>query len=547
MLHKISTGAQSPFVPVSPQTLFGSFHHNTSSGDAARSGSGPSIDPEQAESEAIAFLTDLYGNPLSYGPLRRRNDGWITAQVGADKGSKRLPEVVSKAGRLSYLLPLKPRDITKAYRTGELIGKRPGGLKRGKTRHLTIDIDKGSQYHPHNDLAAWAGLITFLQDSGLAIAVVTSSDSGGLHIIVAFDRPLWSMAVAEKITGLLKAAGYTIAQGQLETFPNVPTGGNDTAMNGCRLPCITECSYLVDPYSLERIGWRVELAKQLKEAVALNQGEDFLSLAVGAQKEIHPQTLTVEVETKAEKTEQTTKAEKTEPKGFGQFVGKIKRAAFNLADRFYWSETNRSNRVIGAHAAYVIEVERITDPEEAEARVWERLHQHGYADNASTDEQRDVTHVRRWIAHCLKKGGKTPLGKPGRGDRRLNDQRSHDAQQRLRIALKGIRHQTFTTATALWNAANIWLKSWGFKGLGKTTFWKLKLYWLGALVKALLPPKGGSTPPLDQAAGQDDLGRARDWDGTNPPLTPRKRDRHRQPATPATPPRAQQNNAGGAA
>lgn len=499
--------------------------------------------PEYGEESAIAFLTDLYGNPVSYGYIFRRNDHWVTAQVGADKGIKRLPESTNKAGKRNYLLPLKQADIAKAYRTGEVIGKRPGGLNRGKTRHLTIDIDAGSQYHPNNDLVTYAELINLIETWGLKVIVVTSSSSGGLHMIIAFDHPLWSMAVAEKIVGLLTSAGYTIAQGQLETFPNTPKGGNDTAMNGCRLPCITECSYLVDPYSLERIGWRVELAQQLKEAVAVNRGVEFLGLALGARPENHPQTPAVEVEAEEERE----KTEKREPEGFGQFVGKVKRAAFNLADRFHWSETNRSNRVIGAHAAYVVEVERITDPEKAEARVWERLHQHGYEDNASSDEKRDVAHVRRWIAHCLKKGGKTPLGKPGRGDRRVNDQRSHDAQQRLRIALKGLRHQTFGNATALWGAANAWLRSYGFKGLGKTTFWKLKLYWLGALVKAMIAPKGGSTPPLDQQSGQDDPAMARVWVSPNPPLDPRKRDRHRQPATPATPPRAQQNSVGGAA
>ena len=41
MLIQFSAQAQSPSAPVSPQAPFGSFHHNTPCGDAARAEGGP--------------------------------------------------------------------------------------------------------------------------------------------------------------------------------------------------------------------------------------------------------------------------------------------------------------------------------------------------------------------------------------------------------------------------------------------------------------------------------------------------------------------------
>jgi hypothetical protein len=438
---------------------------------------------------AIQFLAEHYGNPTSYGYIFKRNGHWVTAKVSAGKGEKRLPISTGRKGDC-YMLPLKPADIIKAYESQSIIGKRPGSIERGKTNHFTLDIDRESPYHPENDPMEWARLITLIEaDWNLSIQVVTSSASGGLHILAFFRSAMWSLAIAKQLKQLLEGNGFTIRPGTLETFPNVPKSA-DGWMNGVRLPCLTPESCLVDPYTLEPIGWRNELVQAAQKALEHNAMQRFLRL--------NPQSIAEP----AQPVPAPVRPAKANPEGFEQPAPEPVKT-FNLAHRFHWSPTCRSNQVIGAHTAEVIEVERIYDPVEAEARVWERLYQYGYSENASSNEQRDRDHVRRWVAHCLRKVGKLPLGNPGRGDKRLNQKRSEDAIHRLRLALKGLRKQTFATATALWEAANQWLKDYKFKGIGKTTFWKLKLLWVGALVRAKLS-RWGSTPTLDQRKGQDD-------------------------------------------
>ncbi|NJN22044.1 MAG: hypothetical protein HC812_13750 [Leptolyngbya sp. RL_3_1] len=446
--------------------------------------------------ESIGFLAHLYGSDASYGYIIRRNNSWITQRVSATKGQKRLPLYPGQNGKSYYHLPLRPSEIERRYEKGEIIGKRPGK----RTRVATIDVDKTSNFHPSNSLTAWAQLITLLEEQGLRPVVVRSSSSGGYHIILAFDDARDSLKIAHRLKDILIGAGFQLGQGQLETFPNVPAGDTvdgKVLMHGCRLPCISECSFPVDPLTLERLGWRDELASELKAAIAHNDIRTFIGYSPKAKPITKRQKAEVNQGVVSPQAAFTPAlplgGKRAKPLGF---KGREKKdTRFNLSKNFRWSPTVRSNQVIGAHTAYVIEVEGITDPPKAEARVWERLRQYGYSENASKSEQRDVSHVRRWVKHKLCRLGHF-IKRPGSGARSVNEKRSKDARDRLRMAMKALRKRyTFTSATQLWEAVNAFLKGLGYSGLGKRTFWKLKLYW-AAMVAARKSTRGGGCPPV---------------------------------------------------
>lgn len=90
-----------------------------------------------------------------------------------------------------------------------------------ETRYCLIDIDRQSQYHPTSDSQAIARIIDALEPLGLVSALCcTSSYSGGLHLYFPFEQPqkTWQLAIA--LQSLLENAGFQIALGQLELFPN---------------------------------------------------------------------------------------------------------------------------------------------------------------------------------------------------------------------------------------------------------------------------------------------------------------------------------------
>ena len=84
---------------------------------------------------------------------------------------------------------------------------------------------------------------------GLVQAVVcTSSYSGGLHLYFPFDTEQKTWAIALAVSTLLEKAGFKLAPGQLEVFPNCKayvTSGEHSLYNGHRLP-MQAGSYLLN-------------------------------------------------------------------------------------------------------------------------------------------------------------------------------------------------------------------------------------------------------------------------------------------------------------
>lgn len=116
------------------------------------------------------------------------------------------------------------------------------------TRYCLLDIDRGSRYHPQRDPFAISQLAAALEPLGLVrYLACTSSHSGGIHLYFPLDTAQHSWQLATAITAQLELAGFQIAPGQLEIFPNPRpyTAGYPSLFNAHRLP-MQHGSYLLD-------------------------------------------------------------------------------------------------------------------------------------------------------------------------------------------------------------------------------------------------------------------------------------------------------------
>jgi hypothetical protein len=421
-------------------------------------------DQQKLNSDIINQVCELFGGKQTYGYIIKDTpeSSWRTAREGHKGVDKKLPcEWSSFYKNWSYLLPLNKTVVKSAYKNDKIIGRRPGS----QDDRLGTDIDApnstrpGSPYHPEVSMEGWAKLITFIEEKfGANFIVVRSSKSGGYHIYVFFNSFTSSDRIAHRAKELYESGGFEMGQGKLETFPNV-RASNGVKFNGLRLPCITDDSYVVDPYTLERIG-DIELFAEL--AQNKNDLRNFLGLdPIVAPKKVEKSASRVKTVDAIAPVEEV----------------KEERKPFNLHKRMKWSDGNHSNSVIGAHVAYAIEYLGITDPTEIEQAVWESLHEYGYKRNASKEEQSDRSHVRRWIACRLKKGTHAPLAKvTGAGDSRLNEMRSEDSKVRFNYAIEAAKKAelTFPSWAQLLKWVNRWLKQHYLATIGGSTWEKLK-------------------------------------------------------------------------
>jgi hypothetical protein len=112
------------------------------------------------------------------------------------------------------------------------------------TRYCTIDIDRGSQYHPANSSAGFKSVLAALESIGLCRPLlVRSSASEGLHVYYFLPLPQPTFNLACAVRYALEDAGLYLRTGQLETFPNMKSWG--ALYNGCRLP-LQAGSYWLD-------------------------------------------------------------------------------------------------------------------------------------------------------------------------------------------------------------------------------------------------------------------------------------------------------------
>lgn len=118
-----------------------------------------------------------------------------------------------------------------------------------ETRYCLLDIDRDSRYHPLHDPFAVPRMVAALELVGLVSYVAcTSSYSGGLHLYFPFEQAQKTWDVAVALETLLHNAGFQVALGQLELFPNVKpyvVSGKPTLYAAHRLP-LQAGSYLLN-------------------------------------------------------------------------------------------------------------------------------------------------------------------------------------------------------------------------------------------------------------------------------------------------------------
>jgi hypothetical protein len=149
--------------------------------------------------------TDL---TIEYAQLFNHNDfGFITAL------NQPKPNWTTNIAR-----PLNIAELIRLYNdTDKLIGVGFGK----KTKYATIDLDLNSAQHPRNSEAEFKKVLNSLERVGLVrYIVLQSSNSGGIHIYFPLPGEYNTYHVAALIQTTLIDAGFKIATGQIEIFPN---------------------------------------------------------------------------------------------------------------------------------------------------------------------------------------------------------------------------------------------------------------------------------------------------------------------------------------
>jgi hypothetical protein len=89
------------------------------------------------------------------------------------------------------------------------------------TKYFMLDIDKGSQYHPDNDITALPKLRQLLEQVGIVRTdLIRSSHSGGIHLYGCLPKNVSTIRLATLLHVTFIDAGMQITKGQLECFPN---------------------------------------------------------------------------------------------------------------------------------------------------------------------------------------------------------------------------------------------------------------------------------------------------------------------------------------
>lgn len=104
------------------------------------------------------------------------------------------------------------------------------GVRFGKeTDYALLDIDTRSPYHPKRDPFAIRRILEALEPLGIVHGLILSSSySGGIHVYLPFAQAQKCGSLALAIAALIEHAGFKIAPGQLEIFPDpkpyIPNG-----------------------------------------------------------------------------------------------------------------------------------------------------------------------------------------------------------------------------------------------------------------------------------------------------------------------------------
>ena len=183
---------------------------------------------------------------------------------------------------------LSPKELFKRWQNKrKLIGVR----FRQTTRYFMLDIDIGSIYHPENNPNALQRIREVLESIGVCRwLIVRSSCSGGIHLYCPLPDQFVVWRVARLLEQTLLGAGFEIADGTLEVFPNyipyIPDPESRPLLKGHRLPLQPgTASYLLDE-DLNVVSDDLTSFIQAWEQTALGQDSELFAAKVAAVKPV---------------------------------------------------------------------------------------------------------------------------------------------------------------------------------------------------------------------------------------------------------------------
>lgn len=190
--------------------------------------------------------------PASHEPVQNQEKNLLPADPNAERffhyfrhGWDFIYKPVGGNWKTCTKYPIKPRDLWREHQSDRsFMGVRFGKL----TNYGLLDVDIQSPYHPKKDPEAYQNLIRALRNLGIKQTItITSSDSGGLHIYFFLPELVTSFWLACGLKRILTEAGFTIAPGWLELFPNTKRYSKTEIVlfNGHRLP-LQAGSYMLD-------------------------------------------------------------------------------------------------------------------------------------------------------------------------------------------------------------------------------------------------------------------------------------------------------------
>jgi hypothetical protein len=282
---------------------------------------------------------------------------------------------------------------------------------QGETKHLLDDIDRGSKYHPANDLLAFHNHLNQLEDLGLIDPIIAqSSDSGGIHIYYFFDRPVPTFALAAAVRQFLTERNFTVADGQIEIYPNPKAynkpGETPTAFKGHRLPAQPNSGWMmldrdgdILPCEFESLNYEGQLSSFVNCAQNSQQDMELLDRQIA----------------KYHKRYLASQKNSYYAGGGDRVDGLSAKAAAWKADLLKTIEIGftghgQTNRILPEILKYVVVFERIEDLQEQHQRVKEIVvncpgyreycrHQHEI-DRRISDWLKINARIEKYTAYC---------------------------------------------------------------------------------------------------------------------------------------------------
>jgi hypothetical protein len=257
---------------------------------------------------------------------------WISASIPDSGKAKPQSSKPNKAKPewQTHQYPLPDEAIQNALSGKVLVGVSFASI----TNYLLADIDRWSMYHPHCNVIEFHRMLSCLEEIGLVRPlIVQSSRSEGLHIYYPLALSVSSYYLSKTAQHALESAGFKLASGQLELFPNAKRYDPDgkTSFRAHRLPLL-KGSYLLHTQTLEPYSNALSDFLSAWQICSENQDSDQLIISIAETKE-------------------REKANRRSRYQLGKSRGKEGSNLYQI-DHLAWSGAGQTNDLLG-HATWI--------------------------------------------------------------------------------------------------------------------------------------------------------------------------------------------------